>query len=80
MLSMETQDYKNEFVGSAFAEMESIFTLIDQAAELLDIPLAPYLPEPKGLKNILALPSAIQQDWLKTLCSSPSFQMMMIVH
>jgi len=73
MVSMETQDYKNEFIGSAFAEIESIFTLIDQAAELLDIPIAPYLPEPKGLKNILALPPAIQQDWLKTVKKEMKF-------
>ena len=53
-------DIKEEHIYLAFEEIEGIFTTLEQAA-LDDIPIAPYLPEPKSLRDILRLPC---RHWL----------------
>ena len=42
----------NEQILDIFDENESIFSTLEKAAQELDIPLDPYLPEPKSLAVI----------------------------
>ena len=60
-------DIKAESVYAAFDEIEAAFTTLDKAADLLDIPISPYLPEPKSLREIKALPVEILNDWIKSV-------------
>ena len=55
---------KAEHLMQALAEGESIFQTLDIAALDLDIPLDPYLPEPRSLDDIKRLPPQLQKDWL----------------
>ena len=47
-------------------EVESVFSVLVAAAQENDIPLDPYLPEPKSLADIRSLPPNLQRDWLAT--------------
>ena len=61
------QELTNDTMCQAFDEFESAFQALDTAAELLDIPIGPYLPEPKSLADVKRLPLSIQKDWIKTV-------------
>ena len=56
-----------EHMFTAFEEIESVFKVIDEAAALQDIPIAPYLPEPKSLEAIKRLPDKIKEGWVKAI-------------
>ena len=61
------QELTADTMCQAFDEFESAFQALDAAAELLDIPIGPYLPEPKSLAEVKRLPLSIQKDWIKTV-------------
>ena len=54
----------NEQILDTFDEIESIFSTLENAAQELDVPLDPYLPEPKSLAKIKNLPPTLQREWL----------------
>ena len=56
-----------EHIFTAFEEIESVFKAIDEAAALQDVPIAPYLLEPKSLEAIKKLPPKIRQGWVKAI-------------
>ncbi len=60
-------EFREEQTCTAFDEMESAFSAVTKAAELQDVPISPYLPEPKSLKDIKFLPESIQNDWIKSI-------------
>ena len=62
-----TDELKIEQMCIAFDELSTVFQALDTAAKELDIPLAPYLPEPKSFKEILRLPNDIQAAWIKAI-------------
>ena len=49
----DIDDLKTEHLYMAFEEIETVFNTIDEAAELLDIPIGPYLPEPKSQRKTI---------------------------
>ena len=51
-------------IEQTFEELEEIFSTLETAAKDLDLPLDPYLPEPRSLADIRRLPLDLQQDWL----------------
>ena len=61
------QELTNDTMCQAFDEFESAFQALDEAAELHDIPIGPYLPEPKSLGEVKRLPLSLQKDWIKTV-------------
>ena len=63
--ALESSDLACEFVATTMAENESIFSTLESAADVNDVPITPYLPEPKTLKDIKSLPPNIRDDWLK---------------
>ena len=67
LTALLTSELKTESLCTVFDEIDSAFQALDQAAELLDIPIGPYLPEPKSLAEVRRLPQSIQKDWIKTV-------------
>ena len=55
---------KAEQLNQTFDEIEEVFSALDEAAKTMDVPLDPYLPEPKGLDEIKRLSPQIQKEWL----------------
>ena len=66
-------ELKEEQMCTAFDEMEAAFSAVTKAAELQDVPISPYLPEPKSLKDIKFLPDSIQNDWIKSIQKEVKF-------
>jgi hypothetical protein len=64
---------KEEQMYTAFDEMEAAFSAVTKAAELQDVPISPYLPEPKSLKDINFLPDSIPNDWIKSIRKEVKF-------
>jgi len=60
-------DFKEHVIGEAFDEIEQVFVTLSFAAELVDIPVDPYIPEPRSLREIKQLPADMQKDWLKSV-------------
>ena len=58
---------KEEFIGMAMADIAVAFEQINIASDLHDVPITPYLPEPKNFRDISRLPDKIQQDWVKAI-------------
>ena len=58
---------------ASFEECFSIFHILTAAAANEDIPLDPYIPEPKSLQAILALPPEIQAGWIKAIVKELRF-------
>ena len=61
----ETRDLYNSCYDSIFQDNESALKMVEEACELEDIPIAPYLPEPKSIRDIKKLTSSIRDAWLK---------------
>jgi hypothetical protein len=57
-------DLQQEEMIKAFDDMESAFSAVTEAAELQDISISPYLPEPKSLRDIKNLGKEIQADFI----------------
>jgi hypothetical protein len=66
-------ELKEEQMCTAFDEMESAFSAVTKAVELQDVPISPYFPEPKSLKDIFFLPESIQNDWVKSIQKEVKF-------
>ena len=60
-------DLKDDLLLTTFEENEYVFTALSDAAKLEDIPIAPYLPEPKSLREIQRLPDEIKKGWIKAI-------------
>jgi hypothetical protein len=60
-------ELQQEQMIKSFDEIESAFSAVTEAAELQDIPISPYLPEPKSLRDIKNLGKEIQADWVKAI-------------
>ena len=58
---------KAEQMNQSFDEIEEVFSALDDAAKTMDVPLDPYLPEPKGLDEIKRLSPKIQKEWLAAI-------------
>jgi len=63
----EAQFLHDEQLLLAFEELEEAFKLVEKAATEQDIDISPYLPEPKGFREIQRLPQNIQKDWFKSI-------------
>jgi hypothetical protein len=48
-------------------EIESVFSTIETAADIQDVPIDPYLPEPRNLADFNRLSPDIQKDWIKAI-------------
>ena len=49
------------------------FQALSSAAQLKDIPLDPYIPEPKSLQAVMRLPKEIQAGWIKAIIKELKF-------
>ena len=61
------QQLRDELMLTVFEEYEAIFHTIATAAGMEDIPIAPYLPEPKSFREIQMLPEEIKKGWIKAI-------------
>ena len=55
---------KIDHMVEAFNDNEAVFVTLETAANQSDIPLTPYLSEPRSLKDIQLLPPEIQRNWI----------------
>jgi hypothetical protein len=60
-------ELQEEQMIKAFDDMESAFSAVTGAAELQDIPILPYFPEPKSLRDIKNLGKEVQSDWIEAI-------------
>lgn len=67
------EDLKHEQMYLAFQEIEHVFQLIDDAAAALDIPIGPYLPEPKRIDDFSVMPIDIKEAWIKSIQKEVKF-------
>ena len=56
-----------EAIMTAIEESAQIFYELCHSAEVADIPVAPYLPEPKNIHQIMKLPPEIREGWIKAI-------------
>ena len=56
-----------EQLEQAVLESDIMFAYLSQAADEEDIEIAPYIPEPKNIRQIFQCPPAIRDSWLKAL-------------
>ena len=62
-----------EMMMTSIEEGQSAFQALSSAAKSEDIPLDPYIPEPKSLQAILRLPKEIQSGWIKAIIKELKF-------
>jgi hypothetical protein len=55
------------YVAQAMEHNEHIFNVIDNAATKENIEIAPYVPEPRNLRQLMVCPPQIRDDWLKAV-------------
>ena len=73
LMSEPIQQLKNELMLETFEEVEAVFTAVFEAAASEDVPIAPYLPEPKSFREIQLLPEEIKKGWIKAIVKELTF-------
>ena len=64
---------QSETMMVSIEESSQIFLDLCNSAQIQDVPIAPYLPEPKNLKQIMKLPIEIRNGWIKAIVKELKF-------
>ena len=62
-----------EMIMTSLEEGQSAFQDLSNAAQNEDVPIDPYIPEPKSLQAVLRLPKEIQIGWIKAIVKELKF-------
>ena len=60
-------------IMTAIEESAQIFYELCQSAEAADIPVAPYLPEPINIQQMMKLPPEMHEGWVKAIIKELKF-------
>ena len=56
-----------ERIDNVIEESAMVFNILAYAADMEDIEVTPYLPEPKNIRQLLQCPLQIKLDWIKAV-------------